>query len=521
MLFYFVYKALLFYYFLQHSLMQSLTIIFPHQLFQNHPALAEGRPVLLVEEWLFFNQYNFHKQKLILHRASMQFYKEWLLNKKYEVLYVNAEAEYSDVRRLTTFLAKEKFSEIHFSDVCDDWLMRRLTSSAKKDNIDLVQYSTPYFLNDMDDMNEYFDVKQKYFQTDFYIEQRKQRNILIKDKKPEGGHWSYDAENRKKFPKGESVHAYNLPKDNIFIKEAKEYVEKNFDKNYGNIESPFRNGLFKEGNYPCTFEEAERWLQDFFQYRFNKFGVYEDAMVKDENILYHSMLSPLLNIGLLTPEYVVNEALKAGEKYNIPLNSIEGFVRQIIGWREFIHIVYRREGRRQRTKNHWGFTRKIPSQFWKGTTGIEPVDAVIKKVLQSGYTHHIERLMIMGNFMLLCEFNPDEVYKWFMELFVDAYDWVMVPNVYGLTQFADGGLMATKPYISSSNYLMKMGDFKKGKWQQIWDGLFWRFMHVHRSFVIKNARLGMLLKTFDKMDEAKKQEHLMIANNFLQVLDNG
>jgi deoxyribodipyrimidine photolyase-related protein len=123
-----------------------------------------------------------------------------------------------------------------------------------------------------------------------------------------------------------------------------------------------------------------------------------------------------------------------------------------------MHIVYEREGRKQRTKNYWHFTRKIPSSFWKGTTGIVPVDTVIKKVLQSGYAHHIERLMVMGNFMLLCEFDPDEVYRWFMELFIDAFDWVMVPNVYGMTQFADGGLMSTKPYISASNYLMKMGD---------------------------------------------------------------
>jgi deoxyribodipyrimidine photolyase-related protein len=203
----------------------------------------------------------------------------------------------------------------------------------------------------------------------------------------------------------------------------------------------------------------------------------------------------------------------------IPLNSLEGFIRQIVGWREFIRLVYEREGTKQRTTNYWQFTRKIPKTFWTGDTGIAPIDCTIKKILKTGYAHHIERLMVLGNFMLLCEFDPDEVHKWFMEMFIDAYDWVMVPNVYGMTQFADGGLMTTKPYISGSNYLMKMSDYEKGSWQPIWDGLFWRFMHVHRDFFLQNPRIGMLVKTFDKMPEEKRNAHLQNANQYLQDLD--
>jgi deoxyribodipyrimidine photolyase-related protein len=156
--------------------------------------------------------------------------------------------------------------------------------------------------------------------------------------------------------------------------------------------------------------------------------------------------------------------------------------------------------------------------FWAGTTGIEPIDSTIKKILETGYCHHIERLMILGNFMLLCEFDPNEVYKWFMELFIDSYDWVMVPNVYGMSQFADGGIMATKPYISGSNYVLKMSNYKKGDWQETWDGLFWRFMHVHRSFFLQNPRLGMLISSFDKMPEQKQKMHLTNADHFLQTL---
>jgi deoxyribodipyrimidine photolyase-related protein len=234
----------------------------------------------------------------------------------------------------------------------------------------------------------------------------------------------------------------------------------------------------------------------------------------------------MLNIGLVTPAEVLERALSPKVANGIPLNSMEGFVRQVLGWREFIRAVYLREGGFQRTRNYWGFHRRIPASFYDGSTGIVPFDGVLSKVLQTGYAHHIERLMVLGNFLLLCEFDPDEVYRWFMELFIDAYDWVMVPNVYGMTQFADGGLMTTKPYISGSNYLAKMGDWEAGpvlpsghRWGEVWDALFWRFMHVHRDFFLSNPRLGMLVGTFDRMQPAKRERHLKVAEDFLRSLD--
>ena len=182
-------------------------------------------------------------------------------------------------------------------------------------------------------------------------------------------------------------------------------------------------------------------------------------------------------------------------------------------------MVYELKGSEERTRNYWGFSRKIPASFWQGNTGIPPIDETIKKVLDTGYCHHIERLMVLGNFMLLCEFDPDEVYRWFMELFIDAYDWVMVPNIYGMSQFADGGLMSTKPYISGSNYLMKMSDYEKGEWQTTWDGLFWRFMDKQRTFFLSNPRIGMLVHSFDKMTEDKQMAHLKFAKSYLQKID--
>ena len=253
--------------------------------------------------------------------------------------------------------------------------------------------------------------------------------------------------------------------------------------------------------------------------RFHEFGIYEDSIVKEENFLNHSLLSPLINVGLLNPMEVIQKAIDFSENNGIPINSTEGFVRQILGWREFIRGVYHVKGSEERTRNFWNFSRKIPSSFYEGTTGIPPVDDVIKKVLNTGYAHHIERLMILGNFMVLCEFDPDEVYQWFMELFIDAYDWVMVPNVYGMSLFADGGLMSTKPYISSSNYIMKMSNYSRGEWQASWDGLFWAFMDKHREFFLKNPRLGMLIRTFGKMTPETKEKHLKNAEEFLKKME--
>ena len=492
--------------------MKSVSLVFPHQLFEQHPALQKDRPIYLVEECLFFLQYNFHQQKLILHRSGMKFYEAFLKEKNYQVDYIETSDERNDVRELISFLAKQNIDQIHIAEVADNWLMKRIFSSCKKEHIELVVHPSPSFLNTMDDVAGYFSKKKTYFQTDFYIQQRKHRNILIeKDGKPKGGKWTFDADNRLKFPKKEVAPAVHFPKENKYVADAKKYVQEHFPNNYGSADAPHF--------FATTFEESKEWLADFLTTRFEKFGVYEDAIVAHENILHHSVLTPMLNTGLLTPGQVLDAVLEHAAKHTIPLNSLEGFIRQIIGWREFIRIVYEREGSKQRTTNYWTFTRKIPQSFWTGTTGIAPIDITIQKVLQTGYCHHIERLMVLGNFMLLCEFDPNEVYRWFMEMFIDAYDWVMVPNVYGMTQFADGGLMTTKPYISGSNYLMKMSDYEKGEWQPVWDGLFWRFMHVHRQFFLQNPRLGMLVGTFDKMQEEKRNSHMATAEKYLSTLD--
>ncbi len=496
----------------------EISLVFPHQLYKENPCIDSTRNVILVEEFLYFKQYKFHKQKLKLHRATMQFYKDFLVAKNLEISYIESTNEQSDIRKLIEQLAKDGCKKIHFVEVVDFLLNKRLETACAKFGVELKEYQTPNFLNSMADITEYFQTKKTYFQTDFYTWQRKKRKILLEsDGKPVGGKWTFDADNRSKFPKNEIIPTYSFPKENKYVAEASKYVTQNFTDNFGESASPFGNKeqLF----YPTTFLEAEQWLENFLNQRFLNFGIYEDAMVNREPILYHSVLTPMLNVGLLLPQQIIDATLNYATKNEIPLNSLEGFVRQILGWREFIRVVYEREHVYQRTKNYWGFTRKIPKSFYDGTTGIIPLDDCIKKLLKSGYNHHIERLMVLGNFMLLCEFDPNEVYQWFMEMYVDAYDWVMVPNVYGMTQFADGGKMTTKPYISGSNYIMKMSNYEKGNWQNIWDGLFWHFMDKQRTFFLQNPRLGMLVGTFDKMDAEKKNKHLSNAKTYLNLIN--
>jgi deoxyribodipyrimidine photolyase-related protein len=491
---------------------KQAALIFPHQLFKKSELLDKSKCYYLVEEHLFFTQYPFHKEKLVLHRASMKAYEKYLLQNGFQVEYIESTHALHDCRLLIAHLAKQKCADISMIDPVDYLLMRRIKRACASNHIKLQVMESPNFLNTLSGTQNYFATKKKYFQTDFYTAQRKQRNLLLTpDGKPEGGKWTFDADNRSKFPKKEIVPKLPASASNAYVEEAEAYVQKNFPNNYG--------AIYKDHLFAINFEDAQKWLDNFLAERFEKFGVYEDAIVQKESVLYHSVLSPMLNIGLLTPQQIIDETLRVSAAKNIPLNSLEGFIRQIVGWREFIRLVYEREGTKQRTTNYWKFKRKISTSFWTGDTGIAPIDSTIKKVLKTGYAHHIERLMVLGNFMLLCEFDPDEVHKWFMEMFIDAYDWVMVPNVYGMTQFADGGLMTTKPYISGSNYLSKMSDYEKGTWQPIWDGLFWRFMHVHRNFFLQNPRIGMLVKTFDKMPEEKRKAHLHAADNYLQSLD--
>ena len=490
----------------------KVNLIFPHQLFETSSLIDNGFDIYLVEEYLFFRHYKFHKQKIAFHRASMKSYQTYLKSKGRTVFYIDAFEDNASITSLLEALIKKGVSEISFYDPVDNWLSKRINSFEARLNIECL--NTPYFINSNKDLSVFFRTdKKSFFQTTFYKQQRTKHNVLLeKDGRPEGGKWTYDVDNRKKYPKGKTPPSIQFPESSQYWEEAINYVKAHFDDYPGLLEA---NRI-----YPITFDETAIWLERFLIERFEEFGIYEDAIVKEEIFLNHSLLSPLMNAGLISPREVINKSILFAQKHDVPLNSLEGFIRQIMGWREFIRGMYLCKGSFSRTQNFWGFERKIPKSFYDGTTGIEPVDDTIKKVLATGYCHHIERLMVLGNFMLLCEFHPDEVFRWFMELFIDAYDWVMVPNVYGMSQFADGGTFATKPYIGGSNYIKKMSNYGKGPWTEVWDGLFWRFISVNQGFFLKNPRMSMMVHSFNRMSEEKKKSHLDNAEDFLAEISN-
>ena len=491
----------------------KINLVFPNQLFENSPLDLSNNKSYIIEHDIFFKKFNFHKQKLLLHRSSMMFYFNYLKSKKYQIEYIENSNKFSDLDTLFKKFNDESVIIVNIIDPVDNSLINKIKHVSNTHKIKLNIVKTPSFLtSDLLTENFFKSSKKKFFQTSFYISQRKNLKILVNDDfTPIDGKWSFDADNRKKYPKDKISPNINFPANSNYHEDSTRYIKNNFNNNIGEISD--------KQLYPTDFKSSKLWLDDFLNNRFFDFGIYEDAIVNNESFLNHSILTPMLNIGLLTPKYVIDKTLEFVRKNEVPINSVEGFIRQIIGWREFIKGIYISKGEIERTTNFFKFRRKIPSSFYDGSTGIEPIDTTIKKILKTGYAHHIERLMVLGNFMLLCEFDPDEVYRWFMELFVDSYDWVMVPNVYGMSQFADGGIMSTKPYFSSSNYIKKMSNYKKSNWETLWDSLYWRFIEKNRDLFSKNIRMKFMVNMYDKMDQEKKSNIISVSENFLKSID--
>lgn len=494
--------------------MSEITLIYPHQLYSidQYPALQKNREVWLVEEPLLFgtdadSPFNFHKQKLLLHRASMQLHRDKLETAGYRTRLI----EFHELKTTSDILQRAVDAEskrVHLIYPDDYWIEQRLRAATNDHDIELVWHDGPGFLNTRREVDDYFADKDSYFQTKFYQHMRQKLDILLTaDGSPIGGKWSFDPENRKKLSENQSIPKHwELPTDDQTrqaLQSAREYIESHFENNFGNLE---------QFNYPLTHAQAKQRLTHFLSHKLHHFGDYQDAITTRDPFLFHSVLSSALNCGLLTPRQVVDAALERyhdsqGSDNEVSLNQIEGFIRQIIGWREFIRGVYWQLGVEQRSSNFFDHQNLLEDCWYTGDTGIPVIDHAIHKTRDYAYAHHIERLMVLGNAMLLAEIHPDDIYHWFMEVYIDAYDWVMVPNVYAMSQFAAGGTMTTKPYFSSSNYIKKMSDatIAGGDWEDIWDGLFWRFMSQNREKLQENTRMGMLFSTLDRMSEEKKE----------------
>ncbi|WP_084397542.1 cryptochrome/photolyase family protein [Henriciella aquimarina] len=496
--------------------MTRALLIFPHQLFGHHPGL-DKRPdrICLIEDTLFFGdrQYPmaFHKQKLWLHRASMARYAKRLEGLKPAFEYIRYQTGEPLLKPTIARLAKAGFTEILACDPVDFILEKRLRAYCETHGLELTLMNTPMFLNTPGENRAWREDHTSWFQAEFYKRQRRTLDVLMEGDRPKGGQWSFDADNRRKVPKKLQASVPQLsPIEPDAIEEAaRASVERDFPGNPGSLDQLW---------WPTSHEAAESWLGQFLHERFAQFGPYEDALLEGESLLWHAAITPMLNIGLLTPRLVLDAALAFIDAHDIPMNSAEGFIRQVIGWREFMRATYEDLGVSMRNGNAWGHTRPLPESFWTGETGIAPVDDVIKRILKTGYCHHIERLMVLGGFMFLCEVHPGDTYFWFMEMFADSYDWVMVPNAYAMSQNADGGQITTKPYFSGSAYIRKMGNYASGDWCDIWDGLYWRWIWQHRESLRGNPRWAMMVSMAEKMEAGKRDKHLEAAANFLRGL---
>ncbi|MEL6640926.1 MAG: cryptochrome/photolyase family protein [Pseudomonadota bacterium] len=496
--------------------MSTTLIILPNQLFADHPGFSNSPDrIVLFEDPLFFGdaQYpaRFHRQKLWLHRASMARYQQTLQNRGYNVSLEAYTALAGATEALVGRLARDGTTNIVMGHPTDHAVERRFAAAARHANIRLTYLETPAFLNSRQDNADWSRGRKRWFMAEFYKSQRRRLNILMDGTDPVGGQWSFDEDNRKKIPKTllSALPQITWPEHDAIELAARDSVMADFPDAIGSLETLY---------YPTTHQAAADWFDQFLFSRFDRFGDFEDAIVEGESWLWHAVLTPALNIGLLTPRQIVDATLQYATTHNVPLNSLEGFLRQIIGWREFMRATYEDLGAQMRTTNHWQHTRKMPACFYNATTGIDPIDDTIRRILETGYCHHIERLMILGGFMFLCEIDPDDVYRWFMEMFVDSYDWVMVPNAYAMSQHADGGLITTKPYFSGSNYVRKMSHWSSGAWADTWDGLYWRFIFKHQDTLATNPRWAMMCRTAARLKSETKEKHIRHAEGYLATL---
>jgi deoxyribodipyrimidine photolyase-related protein len=381
-----------------------------------------------------------------------------------------------------SFYKDIKNKRVHVCEILDKEIEKKLEKSKPEE---IIIYESPSFLASDEFLDTFYHGKVNKRQTSFYMQLRREMDLLInKQGKPVGGKWTYDSDNRQRVP------------DNLSIPKTKDYKvdEKLVKKICNKLQRPLWNGKMY---FPTTRKEALKRLKQFVKIKLNNFGPYQDAIVIDDIFLWHSAISSSLNIGLITPEDVLEEVMEAYDE-GAKLQSVEGFIRQVIGWREWSRYCYIYLYKDIVGKNYFNNRKRLDKSWYDGTTGIEPLDDAIKTAWDVGYLHHILRLMLVGNLMTLMEIHPKEVFKWFMEFAVDSYDWVMVNNVYSMATYSDGGETTTKPYISSSAYFLKQSNYSRGEWNKDWDALYRAFVYKHKSELVKNARMALYVKNAKK-----------------------
>jgi deoxyribodipyrimidine photolyase-related protein len=496
---------------------KEITLILGDQLFawSHYAASGFSSNVWMMEDHELCTRHRYHKHKLLLYLANMRTFANELSSQGCDVQYQKLEVTKGKAlaKELATYCKAQGVEVVRSFAVSDVFMAQAIDESLTKNGINWVQKTSPGFLCSEKDLKSYFEKSKKPFLKTFYQETRKRFGVMLDDsKQPLGGKWSFDTENRKKIPKKVEIPQEKKFEHSAITKQVAATINRYFPAHAGDTDDFY---------LAVGREQALLVLEDFLQTKLKSFGPYQDALTERGDILFHSFISPYLNVGLITPQEVIDAVCSHLDKDLVNISSVEGFVRQVVGWREFIFGVYKKHDSWQKEQNFFDNRRGFKECWYDGSTGIPPLDFAIQKAGRIGYAHHIERLMVLGNLMLLCEIKPSKAYDWFMEMFVDSTEWVMGPNVFGMALFSDGGLFATKPYICSSNYMRKMGDFAKAPWCEQVDGLYWSFVHKHQKILIKNHRCSMMVRLWERMADEKKQRHIELGKQTISRLTTG
>ena len=478
-------------------------LILATQLLEGHPALEDPDidAFLVVESAARFERLPYHQHKIVLLLAGLRSMVARLRADGRVVHTVRMEEELSFAAGLERLVREHDIDGLAWMSATDRGPDQRLLRLSARLGLRTKVYEDELFVTPAALVDEWFAAHPTPVMEDFYRWQRRRLDLLMDGTKPLGGQWNFDVENRHPLPKrGVAIPGVPpVPRDPIVDEVIAEVA----------VRFPGHPGDAATFWLPVTPDGAREWLQSFVRDRLPLFGRYEDAMARDEAFLFHSVLSPLLNIGLLTVDEVVDAALGAD---SVPISSLEGFLRQIVGWREYMRGMYRAHPELEQV-NALAHTRPLEDWWYTGRELPDdvplPIRTVLARVHERGWAHHIERLMVLGNWFLLSGYAPREVNRWFLSLFVDAYDWVMVPNIMGMSQYADGGLVGTKPYVSGGAYLQRMGSWwtsqqeaKESEYTQ----RYWRFLEEHEQLLSDNPRLFRPLAQMRARREQAREE---------------
>jgi len=492
--------------------MSALLLILPDQLSKNNEVLdflKDDNLLLLYEPHDSFYEISHHKHKLVFQISSFRHFINSINYKN--VIHEKISNKPLKLTKYLSALHKESpFSSLYVSKPSEYSTLKDLMYFCQLNNIDLKVFEDKKFITNDEDYKYWAKDKKSTIQEFYYRWLRKKFSILMDDdSKPLGGKWNYDKDNRQSISKLKSdiPDRINITTDKITLEVMIE-VEQIFKSSHGDLEN---------FNWYVTHDGAWEQFIIFLDTFLPNYGAFQDAINKDNTFMFHSLLSPYFNSGLLDPLKCINEAQKRFEESNgeITINSIEGFIRQVLGWREFIMGVYWDNMPQYRQQNFWSHSKQLTSSWYTGDTGIPPLDSAIKESIYFGYTHHINRLMIISNLMNLSGIDPNDIHRWFMEMYIDSADWVMVPNVYGMGTFADGGIFSTKPYICGSSYMLRMSNFKKGEWCDVVDGLYWKFIEKNINFFKTNPRLSLMVNALSKINPDRKKLIFTKAEEFI------